>query len=714
MRRSCLAFLGLFVVGLGWGGPSSSAGTFTISTREELLTLTAKLQAVQFLTHATFGPTEADINSLATRIRQIGTISAAAEWIDQQTSETLVKSLHLPTAEAMIAQDVALCSTVNSSNVPIATTSVQVPSRTRYRQFAWWNHAISGQDQLRQKTAWALSQILAVGNNFVNFNEEELEGSGVGPTGTLRKSRFLGLSSYYDIFVDNAFGSYRDVLQQVTYHGIMGDWLSHRSNAKADPANNRFPDENYAREVMQLFSIGLYMLNDDGTQVLDGNGVPLPTYDNDDIREYAKVFTGLGYNSSGGAWGTAGNTTGFSGTVRFSTPMTMASTQHETGAKVLLHGTLPALPATPTRAQCEADISAALDGLFNHQSCGPYVCKLLIQRFVKSNPSRAYMNRVVNVFKNNGQGKRGDIKAVVKAVLLDPEAWQPIRTQYLRNPNRIIVSTMGTEDSRLQEPVVNYTRILRGLKAKAYYEKGTTVLNTAQTGVTTTYDMVTPLSNEFRFNTRDPEFEQSPYESPSVFNFYLHEYQPSGEIAEFVPSSRIPFGEIAAPEFQIVNAVSANRTVNFFRTFIVSGSRSEQHFGAGTFVAGDSLANPPVPPSVRNPTSTNSANDVTSMLNPTRCRVVLDGAPGYASLATQAALARSMPNAPGGATALVEHLDLLFCQGTLNEQYRTKLIQILDAQRAAAGPDVDATEAINLARSALLCIVSSPSFLVSK
>jgi hypothetical protein len=102
------------------------------------------------------------------------------------------------------------------------------------------------------------------------------------------------------------------------------------------------------------------------------------------------------------------------------------------------------------------------------------------------------------------------------------------------------------------------------------------------------------------------------------------------------------------------------------------------------------------------------------MLNPTRCRVVLDGAPGYASLATQAALARSMPNAPGGATALVEHLDLLFCQGTLNEQYRTKLIQILDAQRAAAGPDVDATEAINLARSALLCIVSSPSFLVSK
>ncbi|MFN9914576.1 MAG: DUF1800 family protein, partial [Pirellulaceae bacterium] len=97
-----------------------------------------------------------------------------------------------------------------------------------------------------------------------------------------------------------------------------------------------------------------------------------------------------------------------------------------------MHGTLPALPATPTRAQCEADISSALDGLFNHQSCGPYVCKLLIQRFVKSNPSRAYMNRVVNVFKNNGQGKRGDIKAVVKAVLLDPEAWQPIRTQYLR------------------------------------------------------------------------------------------------------------------------------------------------------------------------------------------------------------------------------------------------------------------------------------------
>ncbi len=478
---------------------------------------------------------------------------------------------------------------------------------------------------------------------------------------------------------------------------------------------------------MQLFTIGLYVLNDDGTQIVDSEGVPVATYDNNTIREYAKVFTGLGYNTTGGAFGTAGTTGGFAGTVRFSTPMTMAFTQHETGAKTLLHGTLNALPLTggnPTRAACEGDISAALNGLFNHQSCPPFIVQRLIQRFVKSNPSRSYMNRVVQVFKSGtftaggktfGSGQRGNMQAVLAAILLDPEAWQPIRTQFLRNPSRIVVTTMGTEDSRVQEPVVNYTRILRALKAVATYERATTVLNATQTGVTTTFDTANPLSNAFRIGSRNTEFEQNPFSTPSVFNFYLPDYQPPGDIADFVPSTRLPLGEVAAPEFQIVNAISSNRTVNFFRSLIVGGGRSETHFGAGTFVAGNPLATPPVLPSVRNATSTNTPNDVTSMLNSTRCRIVLDASNGYTSLGTQAAIARVMPSGAGGSRALVEHLDLLLCQGSLNESYRAKLMQVLEAQRTAvASGGISTAEALDLARSALLCIVSSPSFLVNK
>ena len=186
----------------------------------------------------------------------------------------------------------------------------------------------------------------------------------------------------------------------------MGDWLSSRGNRRAQ--NGFFPDENYAREVMQLFTIGLYLLNDDGTQQTDVQG-PIPTYDADKIREYAE-------------------------------------------------------------ASANGEIDAALDGLLNHQSCPPYLSRLLIQRFVKSNPSRAYLGRVVAKFKNNGQGVRGDLKAV----LLDPEAWPPIRVQYQRAPvSKFVVTTMGTEDSRLQEPVLKYTRFTRFFKGVGTYEKGT-------------------------------------------------------------------------------------------------------------------------------------------------------------------------------------------------------------------------------------------------
>ncbi len=723
-KRKFFALWLLIFGGLIGYSKSTEAGTFSVATRDELLVLTSKLQAAQFLTHATFGPTQAAIDALATRMREIGTMAAASEWIDQQTATTLSKSLHLPTAEAYIAQDLALCTAVNSSGAAITPlTTAHVPNRTNYRMNAWFNNTIQGPDQLRQRTAWALSQIIAVGSGgFDNFTTDSMEtAGGIGPNGAVAtKSRYLGQIDFYDIFVDNAFGSYRDILQKVTYHGIMGDWLSSRGNAKANVAANQYPDENYAREVMQLFSIGLAVLNPDGTQVLDGNNEPVPTYDQNTIREYAKVFTGLGYNGTGGAYNTSGNTGGFQTGVRYLTPMTMASSQHDVGAKTLLGRNLLAI-TTVNRANCDADVTAALDSLFQHQSCAPFICNRLIQRLVKSNPSRSYMTRVVSAFNNNGNNVRGDLKAVVRAILLDPEAWQPVRTQYLRNPNRILVTTMGTEDTRVQEPIINYTRAIRGLKGVAYYEKGTTSLNTAvpPTGVVTTYDSANPLSNDFRLQSRFNELEQSPYLTPSVFNFYLADYQPSGDIANFNPSSRIPLGEVVTPEVQILNAISANRTVNLFRTLVLSGI-TQQQMNVGSFLAGtpgDPLAVPPVlptDPSVKNATSTNTANDITTMLNSTRCRVVLDASAPFASLATQANIALTMPNSPTGPTALIENIDLLLCQGTMNDSYRNKLMQVLANRRASFGTSVDNTEALTMARSALISVLNSPSFLVSK
>ena len=259
---------------------------------------------------------------------------------------------------------------------------------------------------------------------------------------------------------------------------------------------------------MQLFTVGLDLLSDDGVQQTDANGA-IPTYDNEDIREYAKIFTGLGY-----AYGTYAPTgsglnpyspyTGAvsatpNGTIKFLVPMRMAPAEHDRGVKNLLNGqqitNVNGNGVSHTENSANAEIEAALDGLFSHQSCPPFIVHRLIQRLVKSNPSRAYIGRVVSVFKGTGPSNRGDLAKVVKAILIDPEAWQPIRVQYQRVGNRFIVSTMGTEDSRLQEPVLNYTRFLRFFKAQALYEK-------AQSNNYTTPILI---ANEFHLRERPKE-----------------------------------------------------------------------------------------------------------------------------------------------------------------------------------------------------------------
>src|SRR5262245_21228024 len=255
------------------------------------------------------------------------------------------------------------------------------------RRFAWWEQVMEGPDPLRQRVALALSEIFVISdqNDSVSSNP-------------------IGAANYYDMLPRNAFGNYKTLLRDVSLHPMMGAYLSHLRNNRSDPSVGRYPDENYAREVMQLFSIGLFQLRANGTFLRDGQGRPIPTYDNDDITELAKIFTGLAFDGADRDF--------YQGEENWTRPMRMYDEHHEPGAKHLIRG--KNVPAGQTGM---ADIDAAIDNLFRHPNVGPFFARRMIQRLVTSNPSPAYVGRVAAAFANNGRGVRGDMKAVITAVL---------------------------------------------------------------------------------------------------------------------------------------------------------------------------------------------------------------------------------------------------------------------------------------------------------
>ena len=291
-----------------------------------------------------------------------------------------------------------------------------------FRRYVWWHMAQAASDDLRQRVAFALSETFVVSDRAAGLDAPR------------------ALPTYYDVLLTHAFGNYRDLLRDVTLSPAMGTYLSHVNNGKADPANNIFPDENYAREVMQLFSIGLFELNTDGSLVLDANDQPIPTYSNTEIREFAKVFTGLSWAGDGAFFGNPWP--------NFLAPMIMFEEFHEPGEN--LCSTASWCPTA--RPACE-DIEAAIDNLFNHPNVGPFIGSRLIQRLVTSNPSPAYVERVANVFNDNGDGVRGDLQAVFRAILLDPDATAPTGTY--------------ADFGKLREPIVRLVAISRMFTAES-------------------------------------------------------------------------------------------------------------------------------------------------------------------------------------------------------------------------------------------------------
>jgi uncharacterized protein (DUF1800 family) len=317
------------------------------------------------------------------------------------------------------------------------------------------------------------------------------------------------MANYYDVLVNNAFGNYGDLLLEVALHPCMGLYLSDLGNKKADPVHQIYPDENFAREIMQLFTIGLWELNPDGTRKLDAQGQPIPTYDNHDITELARVFTGLafgGTNVNFGLWPRD-----------FTQPMKMWDAYHDCEAKTLLRGLqLPKRTASSGNQGLAgmADVRAAVANLFNHPNVGPFIGKQLIQRFVTSNPSPDYVARVSAAFADNGHGVRGDMKAVVKAILLDPEA---------RDGAKMSDPHFG----KMREPFLRFVNFARAFNAAS-------------------------PSGLYILDQFDLDHMEEPMSAPSVFNFFMPNYRPPGALTD---------ANLLAPEFQIVNASFGDRCV---------------------------------------------------------------------------------------------------------------------------------------------------------
>ena len=430
----------------------------------------SRAEAYRFLNQATFGATEAEAQALIAQ--------GYEAWIDQQLQRPA--SLELPHV-----QQAFLSYPPGADFTRLHEDRIDI----------WLRHALRAPDQLRQRVAFALSEILVISQL------SPLVGYPWGSTG------------YYDTLARNAFGNYRTLMEDVTLHQAMGVYLSMLGNQKPDTLRNIRPDENYARELMQLFTIGLVELNLDGSVRRDSQGRAIPTYDQQVIEGFAHVYTGWTYAgapSFAGAFPTIANQV---------MPMQAYAEQHDTGAKRVLSypgAAFTQIPAGQTPAQ---DLDDALDNIFRHPNVAPFISKQLIQRLVTSNPSPQYVERVARVFENDGAGRRGELDAVVKAILLDPEA---------RN------APANANAGKLGEPVLRLTRIWRAYGA---------------------------ASSSGKLNVQNiPGFiGQGPLQAPSVFNFFSPFYAPPGEILE---------QGLVAPEMQLATEYLTSLLTNYF--FILS------------------------------------------------------------------------------------------------------------------------------------------------
>jgi uncharacterized protein (DUF1800 family) len=359
-----------------------------------------------------------------------------------------------------------------------------------------------GGDQVRQRVAFALSEIMVA--SAVKVNDPN------------------AFVLWQTMMQKDALGNYSTLLNDVTLSPVMGNYLDMANNDKPNPDAGTTPNENYAREVLQLFSIGLEQLNPDGTRQLDSSGQPIPTYDQDTIEGFAHVFTGWSYPPK------PGSSAGFWAPPYYSGPMLPYDSHHDGGSKVLLNGT-----TLPPGGSATADLNAAIQNIFNHPNVGPFISKQLIQRLVTSNPSPAYVARVASVFNDNGSGVRGDMKAVVSAILLDGEARRgddPTQAQ--------------AQDGKLKEPILFIMSLLKALNG------------------TTDGDRLSDFASDMK---------QEPFFSPSVFNFFPPDFQIEGT-------------NLLGPEYKILNTSTAIARINFVNTLVYGSVGSKTSVDLSNYI----------------------------------------------------------------------------------------------------------------------------------
>jgi uncharacterized protein (DUF1800 family) len=409
-------------------------------------------QASRFLAQATYGARQQDLAPL--------TSGGYERWVAAQMATRMTSQTAL----------------ISASADPLSRNN---------RMEIWWGTAVSAPDQLRQRMALALSEIFVVSDQSGNL-----------------QNHANALTWYWDLLAKDAFGNFRTLLDDVTLSPEMGVYLNMLGNQKPDPVNHVRADENFAREIMQLFTIGLFQLNPDGTIVNDANGRPLPSYTQADVTNLARVFTG---------WSWPGTLFWWQPT-NFMTPMVPFDGEHDTDAKTIVGGVV-----VPAGGTARNDLKIALDTLFNHPNTPPFISRQLIQRLVTSNPSPAYVGRVAQTFINNGAGVRGDLAAVVRAILFDAEA-------------RSDAVAASPYFGKRREPLLTATHLWRA------------------------FDGHDANGKLLAWNPEDL-VRQAPLSAPSVFNFFKPGYAPPGAVQN---------AGLVAPEFQLATASDLTLFNNFY------------------------------------------------------------------------------------------------------------------------------------------------------
>ena len=618
--------------------------------------------AHRLLLQTTFGPLSDDMD----KVQQIG----AEKWIDRQLNMTAAHDSatddHRTHLERLV--EIAKHAKPNQNWDEAGEDGLSIFNRETadfatddYQMAAWWENVIGlhptnthhGSDQLRQRVAFALSQLLVVSS---------FEGS------LMRRGE--GLANYYDMLVRYSFGNYRDLLGEMARNPVMGVYLSHQGNQKTNLATGTIPDENFARELMQLFTIGLYELNMDGSPDRDNNQYSFPdtgealtpTYTEEDVQELAKVMTGWDLASNT----RYGRTSAMQG--NYIVPMEFTASEHEDETAIDGDGMVTVFGESLALNSGDdgSGLDEALDLLFNHPNVAPYVSKHLIMRLVTSNPSSEYVARVANVFVNNGQGVRGDLKAVVRAILLDDD---------VRDTSKI-----GDDDGKVKEPLIAFAQLLRTL--------GTLPLD----GWASNDEAKTPVSGVYWFKYPERTFGQGALRSPSVFNFYAPDYVPS--------SSYFSKRGLVSPEMKILtdqNVLSyANKVYWAVWTFVENKMIHKNNTTAEEFA------------------KTRKFNhDINILSNFDEPLALMRAAAGGDFANFESLSASERPNMTAAVNTLIDHYNRLLLGGEMPDTFRNALFTYLMGSTSSNWSDKEEVAMI-MVKDTLHMIATSNVYMVQK